>query len=185
MRVGIVVQARVHNSRLPLKEFLEWNGTTILGSVLARCAQVPADAHILAVPEKDLSLYQLFLPPDWSLFGGDEDNVTLRFLEAATEHSLDWVIRVTADSPLLIPEVVSCVKAGIDPAYDIVDSGLPRSFGIGAISRAALIHIDLNGTPEEKEHVFMPDLKIKTLSIDFSIDTLEQYRALREATCLH
>lgn len=102
--IGIVIQARVGSSRLPNKMLLPfYEGKSILEILIERfkneCNQHP---FILAttVNKADNEIQGLCEKENIDFFRGSEDDVLIRFIEAAEKFKFDYIIRVCADNPL-------------------------------------------------------------------------------------
>ncbi len=94
-------------------------------------------------------------------FRGSEDDVLLRYREAAASRGADAVVRVTADCPLIDPEVVDRIVAFYRAnagKYDYVSNVLTRTYPRGldteVFSRVALERVHREAEdPREREHV--------------------------------
>lgn len=105
MNVAIVVQARIHSTRLPRKVLLDIGGKTALERVVDRCKLVAsADEVVVACPHADeLPIYERTgIPP----FPGPEHDLVTRLLQAARAMGADKFVRVTADCPLIDPYLI-------------------------------------------------------------------------------
>jgi spore coat polysaccharide biosynthesis protein SpsF len=108
MTTAAIVQARMGSSRLPGKVVKDLSGRPVLGHVLARCASIGGvDVVVCAVPDEPQSdvLEAIALKSGAAIFRGSENDVLLRYLEAAQSVDADVVIRVTSDCPLIDPFV--------------------------------------------------------------------------------
>jgi spore coat polysaccharide biosynthesis protein SpsF (cytidylyltransferase family) len=108
VKTAIVVQARIHSTRLPRKILLDLCGKTVLERVVDRCKQVQgADEVVVACPMADeIQIYERTgIPP----FPGPEHDLVERLLGAARLSKADKLIRVTADCPMIDPAVIQKV----------------------------------------------------------------------------
>ena len=108
VRVIAVVQARLGSTRLPGKALLDLAGRPMLEHVLVRAAAVPGvDQVVLAttVSPEDGALAEVARAADVACVRGSVDDVLDRFHAALAAHPADAVVRITADCPLLDPEV--------------------------------------------------------------------------------
>lgn len=138
MRVVIIVQARMGSTRLPGKVLKPLAGAPMLQRQLERlqrCRHV--DKIVVATTEspKDDAIVQLAEQMDGiGIFRGPEDDVLARFLGAARAHDADVVVRVTADCPLIDPEVIDAaieLYAARQPKVSYVSNGFIRTYPRG------------------------------------------------------
>lgn len=112
MKTGCIVQARMTSNRLPgkvLKTIDYKTGKTVLGSVTERLqAAKNIDCIVLAcTTNKDDDLLVGYAEKHGlNYYRGSENDVLERFYEAATEHNLDVIVRITSDCPFLDPDVI-------------------------------------------------------------------------------
>lgn len=163
-KVGIIVQARIGSSRLPGKVVKTVLGRPLLEYQLKRLKRtVLAEQVIVAttVEERDDPIIDVCSQTNTAVFRGSEDDVLRRYLEAAKEYHLDIIVRITADCPLIDPEVVDQGVAKflqLWPEIDYVSNCHPRTFPRGMdteiFSFAALEKTDqLAKKSAEREHV--------------------------------
>jgi len=108
LRIIAVVQARLGSTRLPGKALLDLGGRPMLERVLARAAAVPGvDEVVLAttVSPDDAALAELARAAGIACVRGSVHDVLDRFHATLAAHPADAVVRITADCPLLDPEV--------------------------------------------------------------------------------
>jgi len=163
---GAIVQARVGSTRLPAKVLAPLAGRPLLARVLGRLGRAAGLARVvLAIPEgpRDEPLAALAAELGVPVFRGPEDDVLGRYVGAALAHGIDPVVRVTADCPLIDPELVGAVLAAFlerraaDPV-DLLANTLPRRWPRGldteVVSREALVELDrIETDPAVREHV--------------------------------
>ena len=105
----LITQARMASTRLPGKILLEIQGQSLLKIHLDRLRDCQNVSKIIVAttdtPEDDRTAV---LAESWGfeVFRGSEHDVLARFYQAALPHSPDWVVRVTADCPLIDPVLV-------------------------------------------------------------------------------
>ncbi len=108
-RVGALVAARMKSSRLPRKALLPLDGTSTVERCLIQCFGASGiDEVILAtsVLEDDQVLKDHTLGGRAHYWTGDPDDVISRYLGACDAYGLDVIVRVTADCPLVSPEII-------------------------------------------------------------------------------
>lgn len=191
------------STRFPGKALAPFNGRPVIAHVIGRVAQVArVDSIVVATsvePSDDpLVSYvgQLGLPvcrgPLADAFG--------RFRVCATAYPCDWILRVSADSPLLAPEVIERVIDAASPHdCDLVTTIFPRTFPKGQNAELLRTHtfmaIDSMAlTDDDREHVTAyyyrhPDeFRIVNVfsdaperaALSFAVDTLDDLRRLEE-----
>jgi len=162
MTTAIVVQARMHSTRLPGKVLRELGGRTVLDHVLRRCAAISGcDVVVCAIPE-DRDCQPIADEAERAgahVVRGPEQDVLARYLKAASAVSADIVMRVTSDCPLIDPIVCGEVLAlrqakGADYAANNMPHSFPHgldceAFTFDALSRAAREATDAH----DREHV--------------------------------
>jgi len=111
-KVGIISQARMTSSRLPGKVLLPAGGKPMLEHHVNRLKEAGAPLYLAITdrPEDD-PLEDFAKAHKLIYFRGDEDDVLSRFYHLATRESLDIIVRVTSDCPLIDGALV---KQGID-----------------------------------------------------------------------
>lgn len=164
MKTVIIVQARMSSTRLPGKVLIPVLGRPLLDHQVARLRRVrEADDVCVATTTAaiDDAIVALCDRLGISWYRGPESDVLSRYAGAAERFQADVVVRVTADCPLIDPEVVDrVVRFYKDHAgeYDYVSNVLRRTYPRGmdteVLSRAVLREADRMATsPEEREHV--------------------------------
>jgi spore coat polysaccharide biosynthesis protein SpsF len=166
--VSIVIQARMSSSRFPGKVLAPLHGRPILYHVIAAARSVPAvvarnEVQHVAVatstePSDDpLAAYANMLGV--AVVRGPLDDVLERFRECARLFGTEWLVRLSADSPLVDPLIIERVlQARREQVYDLVTTVFPRTFPKGqnveAIRTSALLSLpDAELTDEDREHV--------------------------------
>ena len=161
MRIVAIIQARMGSSRLPGKLLADLCGATMLARVVQRlCAARRISDVVVATstgPDDDAVVREAGRLGAGVHLGSATD-VLERFLGAARVHRADVIVRVTADCPLLDPEVVDQVVAALDDAVDYASNTHARSYPRGldaeALHRDTLERIArLGRSAAAREHV--------------------------------
>lgn len=150
------------SSRFPGKVLRSLNGAPLLQYLVERVTRCPTLAQVVVATSTeaaDDAIEDFCREHDVPCFRGSEDHVARRLGEAAATHSLDALVRVCADSPLLDPALVDrAVEAFRDQSPDLVTNVFPRSFppgqsvevvGTETLGKAVRVMED----PEDREHV--------------------------------
>lgn len=136
------------STRLPGKVLEPLLGIPMLGHVVARARRIPGiDQLVVAIPllEEDEPLNDyLRTLPDVDVFRGSAEDVLDRYLQAARAQRADTIVRLTADCPLLCPEVSGRILAEFgaadraDYASNTRQRSYPRGLDTEVVSRSAL-----------------------------------------------
>lgn len=162
MRPIIIIQARMGSSRLPGKVLAEIEGQPILDWVFYRCRRsVNAAGVILATTDMpaDDPLESLARRRKVPVFRGSEHDVLRRYVEAAVAFRVDSVIRITADCPLIDPEIIDqAIDAYMAVSADyLYIEGYPNGLGAAEVLSVAALHRAYRATkPSDiyyREHV--------------------------------
>jgi spore coat polysaccharide biosynthesis protein SpsF len=162
MNLAAVVQARMSSRRFPGKVLaLFHNEPTIVHVLRAVGAAVDAAAIVVATStdESDDVLAGFLSSRGISVIRGDLHNVLARFQQAARATGAEWILRVSADSPVLDGGILrQVIDRARGESCDLVTTIFPRTFPKGRnaelIRASALLAIDAQAaTAEEREHV--------------------------------
>lgn len=162
LRLVAVVQARLGSERLPGKVLLPLGERSLVAHLVGSLQSVGGlDEVVLAVPRRDDALIVAGLALGVEVIGGAERDVLARYALATAQTRADAVVRVTADCPLLDPDLVGLAVADYrrDPCDYLTLEGYPRGTGDVEVASADAIwwaHRDAED-PFEREHV-MPHL---------------------------
>ena len=106
-----IIQARMGSTRLPGKVLKDLHGRKVLERVVTAAQHIPhIDKIIVATStlSQDDNIEKWCVDHNIECFRGSEENVLERFYKAANEASCtenDTIMRLTADCPLLDPQV--------------------------------------------------------------------------------
>jgi spore coat polysaccharide biosynthesis protein SpsF len=162
-----IVQARMSSSRLPGKVLLPLGGTVVLGCVIERLLRARRlDAIVIATSTdpSDMVIEEWARVLGVAACRGPLDDVLARYALAARQCGADTVVRITADCPLIDPQVVDAMLDEFTAATaagtpcDYLSNSLQRTFPRGldaeVMSREALLRAAAEATkPHEREHV--------------------------------
>ncbi|MFZ0799666.1 MAG: glycosyltransferase family protein [Terriglobales bacterium] len=109
MKTVVIIQARMGSNRLPGKVLMPIIGKPMLWHIVHRVRAVPSiDQVVVAIPDSptDEVLRQFCATKNIASFSGSELDVLDRFYRAAQFYGADPVLRITADCPLVDPDLV-------------------------------------------------------------------------------
>ncbi len=162
-----LIQARMSSTRLPGKVLLPLGGDTVLGCVigrLSRSRRLDSLAVATSTDAVDEPIGAWARAHGVACHRGPLDDVLERFAGAARQGAANTIVRITADCPLIDPQVVDAMLAQFDAAAaasapcDYLSNALQRTFPRGldaeVFSRAALLRAAAEAKqPFEREHV--------------------------------
>lgn len=164
MRIEAFIQARMNSTRLPGKVLKKVLGKPLLEFLIERLSQSKEIDDIVVVTsqaKEDDAIVSFCKIRGIAFFRGSEEDVLDRYYQAALERKVDAVVRITADCPLIDPEIVDQVIQVFKkeyPTIDYVSNTLERTFPRGldvevfsfqVLQRSA----ERVNLPEEREHV--------------------------------
>lgn len=149
------------STRLPGKVLMDLAGRPLLVRQLERlraCADVDEIVIATTTNTTDDPLVAAAGAAGVRWFRGSEHDVLGRYAGAAREAGADVVVRVTSDCPLIDPDELGAVIAGLTPEYDyaanILERRLPRGLDAEALWRDTLDRTArLAGSAPAREHV--------------------------------
>ncbi len=160
MRTVAIIQARSASQRLPGKALELIGDRTILEWVIHRTRMVKGvDSIVVATTMQleDEQIANVAASAGVRFFRGSDSDVLERFYLAATSAQANHVLRVTADCPLLCPELNSLILSGLRGSecwYASMPTGGSNGLVQEAFEFEALRAAYLNATTEpEREHV--------------------------------
>lgn len=142
-KVVAIIQARMGSSRLPGKVLIDIAGEAMLGHVVKRCQRAASVDQVIVATSDDPSdnaVENFCLAQGYNLFRGSLHDVLDRYYQAAKQYKATIIVRITADCPLIDPDVIDQVVGGLFngqsmPQWDFAANRLPppwkRSFPIG------------------------------------------------------
>lgn len=194
------IQARMSSSRFPGKVLAPFKGEPLIRHVVRGVSEaIPlSDIVVTTSSEPSDDPVTTYLESlDVHVFRGPLNNVFDRFRQCVAAYPCDWILRISADSPLLDPEVLrQVIDAAGDGDCDLVSTIFPRTFPKGR--NAELIRVatflsvsvdELSG--EDHEHVTQcfyrnsEDYRIRNVrssgdlsGLSLAVDTLEDLRRI-------
>lgn len=152
------------STRLPGKVLMDLAGRPMLSQQLRRLKRCRlADEIVVATTTNatDDPVVRVAEEESVRWYRGGEHDVLGRYVEAAREAAADVVVRVTADCPLIDPEVIDRVILDLqghdttcDYASNVIRRTFPKGLDTEALWRDVLERVHrLGRSPEAREHV--------------------------------
>ena len=156
------VQARLNSSRLKDKVIKKINNKTLIEILLKRLSKSKlVDKVVVLIPEEknENELEKLIKEKGFEVFRGNKNNVLDRFYKASKKYKSHYIIRITADCPLVDVKIIDkLIKIIIKKKYNYVSNTSPATFpdGLDAeIFTTKILHHTWKKakTKYDKEHV--------------------------------
>ena len=160
---GCIIQARMGSNRLPGKvmEFLDDENPSLYYSITQIKNVKKVDKIIVATTQQkeDDVIYNFSERMNVECFRGSSDDVLDRYYKCAQENKLNEIIRITADCPLIDPQIIDEMITEFENSNcDYIQNLEPRTFPDGMdieifgfdILKRAWENAKL---PSEREHV--------------------------------
>lgn len=160
-KVGAIIQARMSSTRLPGKVMKKVNGRsllTYLSERLQAASSLKAIVVATSTSKKDDIIAEECRNLGVSCFRGSEQDVLDRFYQAAVKYDIDPIVRITADCPLLLPDLIDrAYSAFLEKEADYLGYLLPYPEGLADISVFPFFALKIAWQeackPSEREHV--------------------------------
>tara|TARA_B100000315_G_C14488663_1_gene546462 strand:+ start:167 stop:904 length:738 start_codon:yes stop_codon:yes gene_type:complete len=124
MNVVAIIQARMGSTRLTGKVLKDISGKPMLWHIINRLRFSKLINKIVvatSVNKKDDAIEALCRKNKIDFYRGSEEDVLDRYYQAAILYKADYVVRITADCPLIDPQVVDKVISGCLKKKNIFD----------------------------------------------------------------
>lgn len=135
MKVTAIIQARMGSTRLPGKVLMDLGGESVLSRVVQRLRRAKLlDQMVVAtsVAAGDDAVTAECDRLGVVCFRGSEDDVLDRYHGAAQAWRSDAVVRITADCPLIDPEVVDrTIQIFLDEGADYASNSIRETYPVG------------------------------------------------------
>ena len=203
--IGCIIQARMGSTRLHGKTLLKIdNKNTVLDSVINQISfSKLIDKIVIATTnlKSDNVIEDFVKNLNLEIFRGSSDNVLDRYFQCAELFSFDTIVRITADNPLIDPNIVDSIineynNTKCDYMTNIIDRTFPYGNEVEVFSIASLKKAWKNAKkPSELEHVtpFIREPKnkfitknvknVKNLShLRYTVDRIEDLKLVKKIT---
>jgi len=156
-----IIQARFSSARLPGKVLRPMAGKPLLGWLIERlraARRVTGIVLATSAEDSDDAIAAYAGQEGIDCYRGSLTDVAGRLTSAAERASAEWFVRVSGDSPLVVPTVIDDVIALFqyarpDLATNVQLRTFPKGFSVEAISVASLQRARVMMRPGEHEHV--------------------------------
>ena len=159
-KVVAIIQARMGSTRLPGKVLMDIAGKPMLWHVIERvkrCKKIDSVVVATTSKEEDKAVIELAKKCGVDTFAGSEEDVLDRYYQAAKKFDADPVVRITADCPVIDPQIVDeVINKYTEGGYDVcgLSGKFPDGLDVSIFSFNALEDTWRNAKlPSEKEHV--------------------------------
>ena len=158
----VILQARMSSKRFPGKVLEKISGEPMIIRQINRikCAKRVRDIVVATTRDQsDDSLAGLLLDKKIEVHRGATEDVFSRYLEILSTNFTPNVVRLTADCPLVIPELVDAMidnfwRSNCDYLSNTIKPTFPHGLDVEVFSRTSLIHLSsFELSDSEKEHV--------------------------------
>jgi spore coat polysaccharide biosynthesis protein SpsF len=143
-RIVAIIQGRMGSSRLPGKILMDIAGLPMLARVVERTRYAGTiDEVVVATTfdEEDDAVAIFCQDRGYAHVRGDNDDVLGRYMKAAQTFNADIIVRITADCPLMDPDVIDRTVNVFLSAYPEAQFGTNR--GLNQIERTYPIGMDV------------------------------------------
>lgn len=201
MKAKAIIQARMGSTRLPGKVLLKVKGKTMLEYLIERLKSARNIEEIIVATtteRQDVPIVGLLQKLNIRTFCGSEDDVLDRYYRASREYGADHIVRITADCPLMDPDVVDKVveeyfKSDADYCSNVLERTYPIGEDVEVFKYSALECTRENAqlayerehvTPYMKKHPELFKLKNVKNSRDLSmknwtLDSIEDFKFIQ------
>jgi spore coat polysaccharide biosynthesis protein SpsF (cytidylyltransferase family) len=160
MQVLAIIQARMGSKRLPGKVMLPLGGKPVLEHVIERVARARKVNEVVVattLEREDLRIVEMGVRLGVRVYCGSVDDVLDRFYQVAKVLRPEHVVRITADCPLIDPEIIDMtiethLTSGAD--FTATSESFPDGLDVEVFDYQTLKRIWIEAKKkDEKEHV--------------------------------
>ncbi len=184
--VVAIIQARMGSSRLPGKSLAEIEGRPMLWHVIQRVKRASLIDRVVVATSTapaDDAIQEMCRENDVPCYRGSENDVLDRFYGAARGEKASQVVRITADCPLIDPEVIDRVvrrfqRGDLDYASNAMVRSYPDGLDTEIFSFSALERAWHEASKaSEREHVtpYLRSEKFRTANVENDSTYLYQH----------
>lgn len=199
-----IVQARMNSTRLPGKVLMNLCGKPMLWHIVNRLKQCKGLDDIVvatSINKSDNQIIEFAKRYKIESFRGSEEDVLKRYIDAAERLQADYIVRITADAPLIEPEDIDKMvgliinkKADFVMAYPNIHC-IHEGFSVVSLEALKKIYQLPNVQDYHKEHVtiyftehpkfvkvtyFIPDKIFQKAGYKLSVDDKSDFKFIKE-----
>jgi spore coat polysaccharide biosynthesis protein SpsF len=134
-KIIAIIQARTGSRRLPAKVMMDIVGKPMLWHVIDRVRHAKRlDDTVIATTtrEEDKKILKLVSDAGIKDYAGSEEDVLDRYYQAATIYKADIIVRITADCPLIDPNVIDkAIEFFLSGNFDYVSTSIEPTYPNG------------------------------------------------------
>jgi len=169
-----IIQARYGSTRLPGKVLKPLASHTVLYYVIRRCqlSRSLADVVVATTEEPADDVIETYCRSlGVPVFRGSQEDVLLRYVEAAAWSNADPIVRITSDCPLIEPAIIDqVVQSFANSRADYVFiQGYPRGIGDAEVMTLSALQRSLEETAPS-------DIRYREHVMTYLIDHPEKFR---------
>ena len=159
MKTVVIIPARNKSTRLPGKIFKDIEGKPLLQRVIERIKRAKRINQVVIATTRsyeDKSIVEFAKKNGLKYVQGSEEDVLSRFVLAAKKTGADIIVRITADCPLIDPEIIDkAIEQFFKDKLDYISNAttkrsFPRGLDVEVFSKEALRKANRLG--KEKRH---------------------------------
>lgn len=162
-KIVAIVQARMGSTRLPGKVLMKIEGKPMVQRVVERLKKAKRlNEIVLAIPDtKENDALEEFAKTNNIIYvRGSESDVLGRYYKAAKQEEADVVVRITADCPLVDPEIVDLIIdehlafPPVDYTSNVIERAFSRGLDVEVFNFLSLEQAQKQAKkPRQREHV--------------------------------
>jgi len=178
-KVVAIIQARMGSTRLKGKALIDINGVPMVLHVVERTRKAKlVNEVVLAIPdtEENNVLADFAKENNIPYVRGSETDVLSRYYKTAEQFNADIIVRITADCPLIDPEIIDNVIQRHDNGYtsNVIRRTFPIGLDVEVFDFSLLEEVNALAEKERhREHVTLYMLENPVLSKPNSIVSSE------------
>ena len=162
MNIVSIIEARMNSKRLPGKVLLPAQKISMLEHLVERLKTIKIIDQIVVattVNSKDDEIVELCQKKEINFFRGSEEDVMGRVICAAEKYFADLIVEITADCPLIDPDIVDqIISIFLANKVDYVSNAIIRSYPDGMDTQVFSLKTlktsyEMVNSDLEKEHV--------------------------------